>query len=177
MTVSRAAPATCGAHRSEYASCTRVQSGPRWLAMMPLPASIARRLAADAAWPGCGRRSCRSAAKAASVPSSPSMLIAAVMSAVVSRARRSAMAITSIPSMPSVPLIRARPSFSVSTTGTMPASAIASAAGRNWPGASRTGPSPIRARAQCASGARSPEQPRLPYSCTTGVIPASSMAA
>ena len=55
--------------------------------------------------------------------------------------------------------------------------ASASAAGRRTPSASRTSPSPISASAQCASGARSPEQPRLPYSCTIGVMPALSSAA
>ncbi len=45
------------------------------------------------------------------------------------------------------------------------------------PSASRTSPSPMSARAQCASGARSPEQPSEPNSCTTGVIPALSIAA
>ena len=82
--------------------------------MIPLPASSARRLAAEAAWPGCGRRACRSAANTASVPSSASTLIAAATSAVVSSRRRSARASTSMPSMPSVPLISARPSFSAS---------------------------------------------------------------
>ena len=38
-------------------------------------------------------------------------------------------------------------------------------------------PSPISTWAQCASGARSPEQPSEPYSCTTGVMPALSSAA
>ena len=42
------------------------------------------------------------------------------------------------------------------------------------PTASRTSPSPISASAQCESGARSPEQPSEPYSCTTGVMPALS---
>src|SRR5690606_40668336 len=35
----------------------------------------------------------------------------------------------------------------------------------------------ISASATCESGARSPEQPRLPYSCTTGVMPALSSPA
>ena len=43
--------------------------------------------------------------------------------------------------------------------------------------ASRTWPSPISASAQCESGARSPEQPSEPYSWTTGVMPALSIAA
>ena len=51
-TVSRAAPCTCGAQRSEYASCTRVHSGVWWLAMIPEPCSAARMFAADVAWPG-----------------------------------------------------------------------------------------------------------------------------
>ncbi len=59
----------------------------------------------------------------------------------------------------------------------MPASSSASAAGRRSPSASRTSPSPISASAQWASGARSPEQPRLPNSGTTGVMPAVSSAA
>ena len=40
---------------------------------------------------------------------------------------------TSLPSMPSVPLISARPSFSASTTGAIPARGSASAAGRSAP--------------------------------------------
>ncbi len=134
--------------------------------------------AAAAAWPGCGRSSCRSAANTASVPSCASTLIAAVMSATVSSLRRSVMASTSMPSMPSVPLISARPSFSRSCTGSMPGGRER-LRGRHRcsPAASRTTPSPRMASAQWASGARSPEQPRLPYSCTTGVMPAFSSAA
>ena len=78
--------------------------------------------------------------------------------------------------MPSVPLMRARPSFSCSTIGSRPAAASASAPPMRVPAASRTSPSPIAASAQCASGARSPEQPRLPYSPITGVMPALSSA-
>ena len=78
--------------------------------------------------------------------------------------------------MPSVPLMRASPSFSRSSTGVMPAAAKASAVGIRSSAASRTTPSPISARAQWESGARSPEQPSEPYSWTTGVMPALSMA-
>ena len=88
------------------------------------------------------------------------------------------MASTSMPSMPSVPLISASPSFSASTTGSMPAAAqrlARRAAGRRRSHA--PSPSPISASAQCASGARSPEQPSEPYSWTIGVIPADSSAA
>ena len=71
--------------------------------------------------------------------------------------------------MPSVPLMRARPSFSARVTGANPASARAWAAGRRRPPASRASPSPIRTSATWASGAKSPEQPSEPNSCTTGV--------
>ncbi len=175
--VSRTAPCTCGEQRSEYASCTRVHSGLRWLSMIAEPSRRARRLAALRSWPGCGRRACRSAANTASVPSSPSTLIAAAMSAVRTSCSRSCAASTSMPSMPSVPLISARPSFSASATGTIPAAARASAAGHRTPSASRTVPSPVAASAHAASGARSPEQPSEPNSGTTGVMPAESMAA
>jgi len=154
-----------------------VSSGPLWLATIGEAFSSARKLAADAAWPGCGRSACRSAANGASVPSSASTDIAAVMSAVFSSARRSVAASTSMPSMPSVPLISASPSFSASTTGSMPAARSASRAGWSAPEATRTSPSPIAASAQCASGARSPEQPSDPYSRTTGVMPAVSICA
>ena len=74
---------TCGAQRSEYASCTRVSP-----CRGATPRSRTRRAAragsaADAAWPGCGRSACRSAANTRSVPSSASTLIAAAMSAIV----------------------------------------------------------------------------------------------
>ena len=59
----------------------------------------------------------------------------------------------------------------------MPAAARASPAGTSAPPATRTVPSPMAASAQWASGARSPEQPSDPYSRTTGVIPALSIAA
>ena len=148
-----------------------MQSGPRCEATTPESASTRVRFAADRAWPGCGRIACSSGAKTRSVPSWPSTDMAAEMSAVLSSRRRSAIASTSIPSIPSVPLIRASPSLAPSSTGVRPAAANASAAGIRVPSASRTGPSPISASAQCDSGARSPEQPREPYSCTTGVMP------
>ena len=172
--VSRAAPATWGAHRSEYASWTRGQSGPLWLATMGESASIRVMFAAATAWPGCGRSACRCGANTLSVPSRPSTLIAAEMSASTSSRSRSASARTSCPSMPSVPLIRARPSFSARTIGSRPCALSASAAATSSPSAVRTCPSPMIASATCASGARSPEQPRLPYSWTTGVRPAES---
>ena len=79
--------------------------------------------------------------------------------------------------MPSVPLISASPSLASSSTGDRPASLSATAAGRRTPWRSVTSPSPISASAQCDSGARSPEQPSEPYSCTTGVMPCVSMPA
>ena len=90
-------------------------------------------MAALRSWPGCGRRACRSAANTASVPSSASTLIAAATSAVRTSRARSCAASTSMPSMPSVPLISARPSFSASTTGVIPAAASASAAATSSP--------------------------------------------
>ena len=134
-------------------------------------------MAAEAAWPGCGRIAWSSGAKTRSVPSWASTDMAAAMSAVRIRTERSDRAITSMPSIPSVPLISASPSLATSTTGVSPAAASASAAGIRVPDASRTSPSPISASAQCESGARSPEQPSEPYSCTTGVIPALSTPA
>ena len=94
------------------------------------------------------------------------------MSAVRIRTSRSLSAITSIPSIPSVPLISARPSLATSSIGARPAASSACAAGISTPSASWTSPSPISASAQCESGARSPEHPSEPYSCTTGVMPA-----
>ena len=134
-TVSRAEPATWGAQRIEYASCTRWVRSSRWLATTGESASRLRRLAAERAWPACGRMAMRSAAKARSVPSSASMLMAVVTSATFSSRSRSASARASIPSMPSVPLISARPSFSARVTGARPAWASASPAGRVLPSA------------------------------------------
>ena len=89
-------------------------------------------------------------------------------------ASRSTHASTSIPSIPSVPLISASPSLAVSSIGSIPAAASASAAGNDPPEPSSTEPSPISTSAQCASGARSPLAPSDPYSGTTGVSPAPS---
>ena len=80
-----------------------------------------RRLAADAAWPGCGRSAWRSSAKTRSVPSWASTDIAAATSATCEQVaevvqRRAA----SMPSMPSVPLISASPSLAASSTGSQP---------------------------------------------------------
>ena len=83
-----------------------------------------------------------------------------------------------MPSMPSVPLTRASPSFASRRTGGIPASPIALAPGTA--GASPipiASPSPMRTRAQWASGARSPLHPSEPWSATRGVTPALSMAA
>ncbi len=101
---------------------------------MPDPASTRSMFAALTACPGCGRSSvCRSSRNAWSVPSSPSTLIAAVVSATSHRCSRSAIAMMSMPSMPSVPLMRARPSFSLSSTGSIPAAASSSGTGRSTP--------------------------------------------
>ena len=134
--------------------------------------------AAATAWPGCGRSACRSAANTRAVPSIASTLMAAVRSAVRSSRSRSVQASSSCPSMPSVPLIRARPSFSASVDRLEPGRGQR-LGGRQQRARRRRAPSPspISASATCDSGARSPEQPSEPYSCTTGVMPASSSAA
>ena len=76
-----------------------------------------------------------------------------------------------------MPLISARPSFAVSVSGSIPAAASASAAGRRPPSARSISPSPMSARPQWASGARSPLAPSEPCSGTTGVSLALSSAA
>ena len=81
-----------------------------------------------------------------------------------------------MPRMPSVPLMSARPSLARSVTGSRPSAASASRVGPSRPSRSHTSPSPIRARAQWASGARSPLAPSEPCSRTTGVMPAPSRA-
>ncbi len=175
--VSRPAPATCGAQRTEYASCTRGADSSWKCPVSPESFRTAAMFAAEAPWPGCGRMACSSGASTFSVPRSASRVSAAVMSADLYSLSRSARAMTSMPSMPSVPLRRARPSFSFSTTGWIPASASSSPAGRTTPSGPSASPSPIRVSAQCESGARSPEQPSEPYSWTTGVMPALSTSA
>ena len=75
-----------------------------------------------------------------------------------------------------MPLISASPSLAVSSIGSIPARASASAAGNSAPSVSTTDPSPISTKAQCASGARSPLAPKDPCSGTTGVSPARSSA-
>ncbi len=75
-----------------------------------------------------------------------------------------------------MPLISASPSFGPSTGGSIPASASAAAAGAGRPSEPSTSPSPIIARAQWASGARSPLAPSEPCSGTTGSSPAASIA-
>ena len=81
--------------------------------------------------------------------------------------------------MPSVPLMSARPSFSAQHDGRDAVPRRARRPRRQQRAVRRRAPapSPISASAQCASGARSPEQPSEPYSCTTGVMPALSSAA
>ena len=75
-----------------------------------------------------------------------------------------------------MPLISARPSLAVSVSGSIDASASASAAGARSPEPVHSSPSPISARPQWASGARSPLAPSEPCSGTTGSRPAASSA-
>ncbi len=83
----------------------------------------------------------------------------------------------SMPSMPSVPLRRARPSLLAQLDGLDPVLGEQLTGGPHAPVGPLGLPPPIRVRAQWESGARSPEQPREPYSCTTGVMPAFSTSA
>ncbi|CAB4343982.1 unannotated protein [freshwater metagenome] len=106
-----------------------------------------------------------------------STLIAAMTSELSHNIFRSAIAMMSMPSMPSVPLIRARPSFSRSSTGSMPAFLRSCGTASSTPSGPVALPSPIKTRAQCDSGARSPLQPKDPNSRTIGVMPALSSAA
>ena len=105
------------------------------------------------------------------------MLIAVEISTVLSRASISFIAMINMPSMPSVPLISARPSLATNSTGVIPAPFNACAASTTVPSSRRTSPSPITASAHVESGARSPEQPRDPYSRTSGVMWAFKRAA
>ena len=165
--VSRAAPCTCGRAAQRvgvlHAGALRAAVAGHDRASRPAARACWRR---DCACPGCGRSACRSAAKTrvGAEQALDAHRGGDVGGAQQQRAGR-ASASTSMPSMPSVPLISARPSFSASSTGRDPGRGAAprrpGAARRS---ASRTSPSPISASAQCASGARSPEQPSEPYS-------------
>jgi len=127
-----------------------------------------RRLAADAAWPGCGRSACNRSSNAASVPSRASIVMAATTSAV--RSSRSARASAMIPtaSMPCVPLTSARPSFAPSSSGARPARDSAPAAG-SAPSPVSSRPRPSSGSARHASGARSPDAPSDPCWGTAGI--------
>ena len=146
--VSRAAPATCGAHRIEYASCTAWVMSSRWLSMMADRCSSRWMFAADVAWPGCGRIACSSGRNGRSLPSIASIASAAVTSAMVNRWPASAMASSSMPSMPSVPLMSASPSLLASVIGCSPVECNASAAGIRAPSLASTQPSPMSTSAQ-----------------------------
>ena len=89
----------------------------RWLARMGDPASMVRRLAALATWPGWGRSSCRRAWNGRSVPSRPSIDMAQATSAMAASSSASATARQARASMPSVPLTSDRPSLKESLRG------------------------------------------------------------
>ena len=106
-------------------------------------------LAADSAWPTCGRSAWRSAANTRSVPSSASTLIAAATSAVRSSIRRSVIASTSIAEHPVGAVDERQPlllSELARASARRPRALRRSASA--VPAASRTSPSPISARAQ-----------------------------
>ena len=166
---SRVAPCTCGAHRSEYASCTRCARLPVGGEDRRDAESSRRRFAALAACPGCGRSACSRSSKGRSVPSDASIVIAATTSAV--RASDAARSVARMPiaSMPCVPFTRASPSFASSISGESPARAIAAGAGSAPPSGASTSPWPISGRARFASGARSPDAPSDPCWGTAGI--------
>ena len=127
---------TCRATRRAPAACSGANTRPgRGAASRGATrgsasrASSRRRLAADAACPGCGRRACRRSSNGASVPSDASIVIAATTSA--ARSSRSARASARIPiaSMPCVPFTSASPSLAWSSSGASPARASARSAG------------------------------------------------
>ena len=170
---SRTAPCTCGAQRSEYASCTL--SHQRCASMIAEPSSRRSTFAAAARWPRSGRRAwicgrndvrdpCRASTESAQATSAtrPSR-----------RARTSASA--SIAAMNCVPLTSESPSFASSCTGSRPARVSASTPASRSP-STHASPSPTSGSARCASGARSPEAPTEPRLGTTGSTPRSSSA-
>ena len=78
--------------------------------------------------------------------------------------------------MPSVPLIRASPSFSAKVTGARPC--VQGAGGGDQPiGGVAHVPFAHHRQGDVGQWEPDPEQPRLPYSCTTGVSPADSRSA
>ena len=122
------------------------------------------------AGPASGRSSWISGRKLAREPWSASSESAHAMSAVF--ASRSARTSASAPTaaMNCVPLMRDRPSFASSETGSSPTRASASAPESSSPSSSAR-PSPTSGSARCASGARSPEAPTEPRLGTIGVTP------
>src|SRR3989441_1856504 len=146
--------------RTEYGSCTR-GSPLRCEATFGLPAISARRFAATACWPGCGRVAWSSSSQARSVERSASADIAPTTSADAARTSPSCSARQPIAVMTWVPLMSATPSFGSSSTRFRPAAFRASPPARRTPFAT-VSPSPMSTSAACARGARSPEAPTLP---------------
>ena len=124
-TASRVAPCTCGAHRIEYASCTRPQCSCDLL--IPLPRIKRSMFAADATCPANGRAAWMRGSKGCVEPRSASMDSAAAMSP--ARTSRSDAATASARSAVDgcVPLISASPSFGPRSIGVRPARLRASA--------------------------------------------------
>ncbi|OQB49830.1 MAG: hypothetical protein BWX98_02653 [Candidatus Aminicenantes bacterium ADurb.Bin147] len=100
--------------------------------------------------------------KGEGLPLRASTLMAAAISAVERRIRASSIRRARTLHMTWVPLMRASPSLASSSRGSSPAESRASAAGQTVPSYS-TSPSPIRARAMWARGARSPLAPTEPW--------------
>ena len=114
------APWTCG-HAAQAVGVLHLAAVAVRLADARCPRAAARRLRAEAAWPGCGRAAWMRGSKATSVPLSASRVRAPDHVGACARAARPRPGRgppTAV--MSCVPLMRARPSLASSTTGARP---------------------------------------------------------
>ena len=165
---SRLAPCTCGAQRSEYASCTL--SHQRCASMIAEPSTSRSTFAAESIWPGNGRSAWISGRNATLEPWSASSESAHAMSAAAARRRARTQPSAPIALMNCVPLMSDSPSFACGRIGSRPTRARASSPGSSSP-STVANPSPTSGSARCASGARSPEAPTDPRLGTSGSTP------
>jgi len=164
LTASWHAPCTWGMQRNVYASCTSGWSGGRTKVE---PSSSRRIRAAASTCLGCGLAAWSRASNAHSVPCSASRLRPPATSAHNATFSASTTARQPSAAMSAVPFVSARPSFASRVTGASPARCSASSPLMRCPPYSAS-PSPIRTRAMCASGARSPDAPSEPCAGTMG---------
>ena len=114
--------------------------------------------------------------KATLVPWRASHAMAPITSAVSTSVSAASSARVPMASMACVPLISDTASLASSARGLICARFNASALAMRAPFSSKHSPSPIRASARCASGARSPLAPTLPCDGTIGVTPRLSIS-